>query len=138
MSELPLSFQWPVRVYWEDTDAGGVVYHANYVRFLERARTEWLRTSGVDQSTYKADTGLVLVLRDMQLDFLKPARLDDELTVSVNVKERRSASILFDQDIVRTADGQLLLRAQLRVACVDSRTMRPTQLPTDLIPRFSP
>jgi acyl-CoA thioester hydrolase len=134
MSELPAPFYWSVRIYWEDTDAGGVVYHANYLRFMERARSEWLRAGGVDQSQLKADTGLAFMVRDMQLDFLKSARLDDELTVSVSVKERRSASILFGQDIVRSADGQLLLRAQLRVACVDTRSMRPAQIPNDLLP----
>ena len=86
------------RVYWEDTDAGGVVYHASYVRFLERARTEWLRALGVDQMAFKEATGLAFMVRDMQLDFLKPALLDDELAVTVEVKERRAASILFSPD----------------------------------------
>jgi acyl-CoA thioester hydrolase len=127
------AFVWPVRVYWEDTDAGGVVYHASYVRFLERARTEWMRSLGVDQMAFKKNTGLAFLVRDMQLDFLRPALLDDELAVTVAVKERRAASILFTQTITR-ADGSCLIRASVRVACVDLQRMRPAVIPVDLIP----
>ncbi len=126
-------FAWLVRVYWEDTDAGGVVYHASYVRFLERARTEWMRALGVDQMGFKRQTGLAFLVRDMQIDFLKPALLDDELSVTVEVKERRAASILFNQTITR-ADGSCLIRASVRVACVDLQRMRPAAIPPDLIP----
>jgi len=126
-------FTWPVRIYWEDTDAGGVVYHASYLRFLERARTEWLRSLGVQQSRIKEDSGLAFLVREMQLDFLKAALLDDELQVTVEVKERRAASILFAQSIYR-ADGVELLRATVRAACVDTRRMRPVQIPAGLIP----
>ncbi|MHC1478929.1 tol-pal system-associated acyl-CoA thioesterase [Frateuria aurantia] len=127
-------FEWRLRIYWEDTDAGGVVYHANYLAFMERARTEWLRSLGVDQLELRQRTGLAFVVRDMKVDWLKPARLDDELVVTVNVTERRAASMLFQQDIVRPADGQTLLRAQLRVACVDLASMRPAAVPDNLIP----
>jgi acyl-CoA thioester hydrolase len=130
-------FQWPVRIYWEDTDAGGVVYHASYLRFMERARTEWLRAMGITQSSYKETTGLAFLVREMQIDFLKAALLDDELSVSVEVKERRAASILFAQTI-RRADGAELIRAKVRVACVDVRRMRPVQIPADFIPGLSP
>ncbi|MDQ6646306.1 MAG: tol-pal system-associated acyl-CoA thioesterase [Pseudomonadota bacterium] len=135
MSELAskVPFVWPVRVYWEDTDAGGVVYHASYVRFLERARTEWMRALGVDQMAFKQETGLAFLVREMRLDFLKPALLDDELSVTVEVKERRAASILFTQTITR-ADGNCLVRASVRVACVDLKRMRPAAIPADLIP----
>ncbi|OOG45516.1 tol-pal system-associated acyl-CoA thioesterase [Rhodanobacter sp. C01] len=125
-------FSWPVRVYWEDTDAGGVVYHAGYLRFMERARSEWMRALGVDQFAFKQATGLAFMVRDMQIDFLKPALLDDELLVTVEVKERRAASILFAQTIAR-ADGSSLIRAQVRVACVDILRMRAAPIPTDLI-----
>jgi acyl-CoA thioester hydrolase len=125
-------FSWPIRVYWEDTDAGGVVYHASYLRFLERARSEWLRALGVDQMAFKNETGLAFMVKEMQLDFLKPALLDDELTVTVEVKERRSASILFNQTIHR-ADGTPLLRAQVRAACVDLVRMCPAKIPAGLI-----
>jgi acyl-CoA thioester hydrolase len=124
-------YSWPVRVYWEDTDAGGVVYHASYLRFMERARTEWLRAQGIDQSTFKETTGLAFLVREMRIDFLKAALLDDELRVTVSIKERRAASILFDQTIDR-ADGTSLIHAQVRVACVDVQRMRPTQIPAGL------
>ncbi|MDE2155815.1 MAG: tol-pal system-associated acyl-CoA thioesterase [Xanthomonadaceae bacterium] len=126
-------FGWPVRVYWEDTDAGGVVYHASYLRFMERARSEWLRAIGIDQLRFKQSTGLAFMVRDMQIDFLRPALLDDELTVTVEVKERRAASILFAQTIVREGGGSLV-RARVRVACVDIRRMQPAPIPGDLFP----
>ncbi len=126
------TFAWPVRVYWEDTDAGGVVYHASYVRFLERARTEWLRARGVDQLALKRSSGLAFLVREMQIDFLRPALLDDELTVTACVMERRAASILFAQTVVR-ADGTCLIRAKVRVACVDIQRMRPAQIPADFV-----
>ena len=127
-------FRWPVRVYWEDTDAGGVVYHAGYLRFMERARSEWMRALGVDQLAFRQATGLAFMVRDMQIDFLKPALLDDELSVTVEVKERRAASILFTQTITN-ADGSCLIRASVRVACVDLERMRPALIPFDLIPQ---
>lgn len=136
MSDL-MVFTWPVRIYWEDTDAGGVVYHASYLRFLERARTEWLRGRGVDQLAFKHATGLAFMVHRMEIDFLKPALLDDELMVTVEVKERRSASILFSQTINR-ADGAELIRAQVRAACVDLGRMQPARIPdeiTELIDR---
>ncbi len=130
-------FRWPVRVYWEDTDAGGVVYHASYLRFLERARSEWLRALGVNQMAYKESTGLAFLVREMQLDFLRAALLDDELSISVAVKERRAASILFGQTIDRV-DGTCLVRASVRVACVDVRRMRPVPMPADLFAELTP
>ncbi|RUL62169.1 tol-pal system-associated acyl-CoA thioesterase [Dyella dinghuensis] len=126
-------FAWPVRVYWEDTDAGGVVYHASYLRFLERARTEWLRGLGVDQLAFKQATGLAFMVHRMEIDFLRPALLDDELTVTVEVKEKRSASILFTQTISRATDGTRLIEAQVRAACVDLKRMRPAPIPAGLI-----
>jgi acyl-CoA thioester hydrolase len=127
----PLPFRWPVRVYWEDTDAGGVVYHASYLRFMERARSEWLRGQGIDQFAFKQVTGLAFMVREMQIDFLRAALLDDELWVTVEVKERRAASILFAQTIAR-ADGSCLIRATVRVACVDVQRMRAAAIPSDL------
>jgi acyl-CoA thioester hydrolase len=132
MSEPP--FSWRIRVYWEDTDAGGVVYHAGYLRFMERARSEWMRALGVDQMAFKQATGLAFMVRDMQIDFLKAALLDDELSVTVEVKERRAASILFTQTITRATDGNSLIRAKVRVACVDIQRMRAAPIPADLIP----
>lgn len=125
MTAAPFSF--PIRVYWEDTDAGGVVYHASYVRFLERARTEWLRAQGVGQQALRESEDLVLVIRDMTLDFHKPAKLDDELRVSVVMTERRNASLLIEQEITR--GDQALVRATVRVACLVASSFRPRPLP---------
>ncbi len=130
-------FSWPVRVYWEDTDAGGVVYHASYLRFMERARSEWLRGLGIDQSALRQATGLAFLVREMQIDFLRAALLDDELSVTVEVKERRAASILFTQTITR-ADGSSLIRAKVRVACVDVQRMRAAPIPNELFPEPTP
>ena len=125
MTAVPFSF--PIRVYWEDTDAGGVVYHASYVRFLERARTEWLRAQGVGQQALRESEDLVLVIRDMRLDFHKPAKLDDQLLVSVVMTERRKASLLIEQEISR--GGQALVHATVRVACLVASSFRPRPLP---------
>ena len=125
MSAPPFSF--PIRVYWEDTDAGGVVYHASYVRFLERARTEWLRAQGVGQQDLRESRDLVLVIRGMTLDFHKPAKLDDELRVSVVMTERRKASLLIEQEIFR--GDQALVRATVRVACLVASSFKPRPLP---------
>ncbi len=129
----PVPFSWPVRVYWEDTDAGGVVYHASYVRFLERARSEWLRAGGVVQSKLRERLGIGFVVRAMTLDFRKPALLDDELQVTVALKERRAASILLAQSI-RRDDGAELLRAEVRAACVDLARMQPVKIPDEALP----
>lgn len=125
MSGVPFSF--PIRVYWEDTDAGGVVYHASYVRFLERARTEWLRAQGFGQQALREQEDLVLVVRDLSLAFLKPARLDDELQASVVLSGRRQASLLIEQVISR--GDQALVRAQVRAACLVASSFRPRPLP---------
>ena len=125
MIAVPFSF--PIRVYWEDTDAGGVVYHGSYVRFLERARTEWLRAGGVGQQDLRAAEDVVLAIRDMTLDFRSPARLDDELQVSVVMTERRAASLVVAQEISR--GDRVLVAAVVRVACLTASTFRPRPLP---------
>src|SRR5699024_8884370 len=130
-------FTWRLRVYWEDTDAGGVVYHAGYLRFMERARSEWLRARGVDQLALRESTGLGFVVRDMQIDFLTPARLDDELGVSVDVETVRRASLTFMQNVRRYGDCADLARARVRVACVDIDRMRPAPVPDNLMARIS-
>ena len=127
----PPLFTWPVRVYWEDTDAGGVVYHASYLRFLERARTEWLRSLGIGQSEVRDRDNVVFVLRDLSIAFAKPARLDDELRVTIESVERRSASMTFSQCILRDAQD-VLVRAQIRVACVSADRFQPRRIPANL------
>jgi len=124
------AFSHSVRVYWEDTDAGGVVYHAQYLAFLERARTEWLRMRGYGQDHLRATHGLVFVVRAMRIDFRAPARLDDALTVSVALLECRRASLVIAQEISR--DQILLLDAQVRVAALDADRFKPRAIPDAL------
>ena len=124
------AFSWPTRVYWEDTDAGGVVYHAQYLAFFERARTEWLRAQGYGQELLRREHGLVFAVRAMTLEFLKPARLDDALAVSASLSECRRASVVFAQAIHR--DGELLLTAGVRVAALDPGGFRPRAIPQPL------
>ena len=137
---LPISdtrvFSLPIRVYWEDTDAGGVVYHGAYVCFLERARSEWLRTLGVSQREWREREDLVFVVRGMQLDFLAAARLDDLLEVESRLVVLGRASLVFGQRIVRAADARVLLEASVRVACLTASTFRPRGLPDGLRGRF--
>ena len=125
-----LSFSWPTRVYWEDTDAGGVVYHAQYLAFLERARTEWLRARGYGQELLRADHDLVFAVRAMRIDFRAPARLDDPLDVSVALRQCRRASLVIAQDI--RCDGRLLLDAEVKVAALDATGFRPRGIPGTL------
>ncbi|HEY8011487.1 MAG TPA: tol-pal system-associated acyl-CoA thioesterase [Rudaea sp.] len=126
------AFTWPIRVYWEDTDAGGVVYHASYLRFLERARSEWLRAQGIDQSRVRADLGIAFVVRDMSIEFLQAAKLDDELDVELEPVERRSASMTFTQCILRRSDGAVIARARVRAACVAAADFKPCRIPKTL------
>ena len=116
-------FSWPTRSYWEDTDAGGVVYHARYVAFMERARTEWMRAMGYGQEAMRNGDGQVFVVRAMTLDFLKPARLDDALQTTVELLQCRRASLMIRQAVLR--DGQPLVTAQVRLAAVGARDFRP-------------
>lgn len=120
----------PVRVYWEDTDAGGVVYHARYIAFLERARSEWLRALGKEQERLRAEHDLVFAVRSMRVDFRAPARLDDVLEVSAGLRDCRRASLVFAQAIHR--DGELLLDAEVRVAALSAATFRPRAIPDAL------
>lgn len=129
-------FSWRTRVYWEDTDGGGVVYYANYLKFMERARTEWLRSFGLSQAELARQHGFVFAVVEVKVNYRKPARLDDELLIScVPVPEGR-ASVRFRQ-VVRRAEtqgeGATLAEGEVRVACVDSTTFRPRALP-DFIP----
>ena len=123
-------FSWPTRVYWEDTDAGGVVYHAQYLAFLERARTEWLRARGKGQALLRDDYDLVFAVRAMRIDFRQPARLDDALDVSVALRQCRRASLVIAQAIHR--DGELLLDAEVRVAALNASDFRPRAIPDAL------
>ena len=130
------TFTWPARVYWEDTDGGAIVYYANYLRFLERARTEWLRARGYSQQALARDPGILFTVVSLQVDYRAPARLDDMLTISCEPQAEGMASLRFLQRIYRTesgAPGQLLVEANVRVACVDARTLRPRRPPDFLV-----
>ncbi|MDH4258817.1 MAG: tol-pal system-associated acyl-CoA thioesterase [Gammaproteobacteria bacterium] len=128
------TFTFPVRVYWEDTDAGGVVYHASYLRFMERARSEWLRALGIDQAALIRDERLQFVVVEAQIRYHRPARYDDELQVSVVVTERGRASWTMAQEIRRTSPaGELLVSATIRAACLDSESLKPRPLPASLL-----
>ena len=124
-------FSFPIRVYWEDTDGGGVVYHANYLCFLERARTEWVRAQGIGQQRLREQEDLVMAVREMHLDFIKPARLDDLLQVSVTLMERRRASFRVSQELFR--GDECLLRADVRIACLNASSFLPRALPSWLV-----
>ncbi len=127
-------FRWPVRVYWEDTDAGGVVYHATYLQFLERARTEWLRAAGISQSELAEQANRVFVVSRMQLHFRAPARLDDALEVGVALEKVGKASLQLAQTIRRR--NQLLLQASVRVACVTADQFKPVPVPRSILERL--
>jgi len=124
-------FSWPVRVYYEDTDAGGIVYYGNYLKFMERARTEWLRSRGIDVARLADTDRLMFTVRAITLEFLKPARLSDNLDVSVAVGRMRKVSVELEQVVVRA--GDVLCTGQVRLACVDVDTLRPKAVPKTLV-----
>ena len=128
-------FAWPTRVYWEDTDGGGVVYYANYLKFLERARTEWLRSQGFVQSQLMADPGVIFVVTNINIDYRRPARLDDSLLVTCELIPEGAASMSFAQQILR--DEEVLIEGTVRVACLDAQSFRPKRLPSALINAFA-
>jgi acyl-CoA thioester hydrolase len=131
-------FVWQARVYWEDTDAGGIVYYANYLRFLERARTEWLRARGVSQLALASDPGVVFSVVALEAQYRRPARLDDLLSISCEPEWEGGASIVFAQRIWREpADSELLLTASVRVACLDAGTLKPRRLPQVIVRELS-
>ena len=128
------TFKFPVRVYWEDTDAGGVVYYATYLRFLERARTEWLRTLGIDQALLLREERLQFVVVEANIRYHRPAKFDDELLVSAALDSLRGASVTFAQEIRRGEEaGELLVSATVRAACLASDTLKPRPLPQALV-----
>ena len=129
------TFRLPVRVYYEDTDAGGVVYYANYLKFLERARTEWLRAVGWDQSALAGTANLLFAVRALELDYLAPARLDDWLEVEARLARTGRASLDFEQRVCR--GNTELCCGHVRVVCIDAMTFRPRALPAELMEVFA-
>jgi acyl-CoA thioester hydrolase len=125
-----MAFSWPIRVYWEDTDAGGVVYHARYLHFFERARTEWLREAGVSQADLQEKQDVVLVVKDAYLDILKPARIDDALSATVRIDQIGRASFQVHQELWRGSD--CLSKAEVKIACLRASSFKPCGLPQDV------
>lgn len=124
-------FSIATRIYYEDTDAGGVVYYANYLKYLERCRTEWLRSAGVDQSTLLAGQRLAFMVRRVEADYRRPAILDDRIEVSLRVGKLGGASIVFLQSVIRqgAAGAEVLLDARVEIACVNMNTSKPVPIP---------
>ena len=141
---LPFRFQ--LRVYWEDTDAGGVVFYANYLKFFERARTEWLRSLGHQQEQMRAETGVVFVVTDTTVRYVRPARLDDLIAVTVDVRHAGRAQMTIAQQAWRVPThgesavetSALLAEGTIRIGCVDAGTFRPQRIPTSIAESFIP
>ena len=138
-----MAFQLPIRIYWEDTDAGGIVFYANYLRFFERARTEWLRSFGLSQQVLREQTGGMFVVTDVRLRYLQPARLDDQLLVTANLQERGRASLtigqqaLLNREHMNPSEPVLLNEATVRIGWVDAATMRPSRIPATILERIA-
>jgi len=132
-------FDWPVRVYYEDTDAAGVVYYANYLRFFERCRTEWFRELGFSQDALAQREGVLFVVASAEIVYLKPARLDDALLIDARIAERAVTYVIFEQ--LASRETVAICRARVKVVCVDARTLRPQRIPAtiaDLLPPRAP
>ena len=133
-------FQFPIRIYWEDTDAGGIVFYANYLKFFERARTEWLRALGIEQQALKTEVGGMFVVSETSLKYHRPAQLDDLLTVSAELAEAGRATLTLRQQAWRTISGgqidpapQLLAEGTIRIGWVDSSTLKPGRIPATIL-----
>ena len=127
---LPLDFRWPVRVYWEDTDAGGIVFYANYLKYFERARTEWLRSLGHAQEAMRAEAGVMFIVTDTRVRYRRPARLDDLLIVTVQVQHAGRAQMTVAQQAWRGTE--LIAEGSIRIGCVDAGTYRPQRIPSSI------
>jgi acyl-CoA thioester hydrolase len=137
LPETASRFTWSIRVYYEDTDAGGIVFYANYLKFFERARTEWLRACGVDQRRLGDETGAIFIVRGTALEYHAPARLDDVLRIESRITRLGRASVEFEQSAWRGAagaqDATRLASGQIRVACVERATLRPGAIPPQVL-----
>ena len=135
-----MDFALPIRIYWEDTDAGGIVFYANYLKFFERARTEWLRSLGLEQQKLREQTGGMFVVTQAQVDYHRPARLDDQLLVTARLEASGRASMTIRQQafLQSTTDApQLLSEASIRIGWVDGATLRPMRIPLSLLDQLS-
>jgi acyl-CoA thioester hydrolase len=128
-------FSFPIRIYYEDTDAGGVVFYANYLKYMERARTEWLRSAGFEQDLLAAQQNLVFAVHRVKLDYLKPARFNDLVQVTATIKKEGKASLDFYQEVRR--DGTVLCKADIQIVCVDIDEFVPRPIPEDIVSAFN-
>lgn len=129
-SENENGFLWPIRIYYEDTDAGGVVYHTNYIKFMERARTEWLRDLGVEQDELRDEFDVIFAVRSVQVDYFSPAKFNDELTISSKVIQFGKASISIEQEVIKK--DTVLCKGIIKVATLDGTSFRPKAMPKHL------
>jgi acyl-CoA thioester hydrolase len=130
----PSAFTWPVRVYYEDTDSGGVVYYANYLKFLERARTEWLRALGFELDALARDHGVIFIVRSLAIEYLRPAAFNDEIAATVELGRLGGGQIILTQRITRGVEE--LATASVRLACVNTTTFRPVRIPSPVAARI--
>ena len=128
-----MSFEHAVRVYWEDTDAGGIVFYANYLKFFERARTEWLRSLGIEQSRLKETLGGMFIVAETTVRYLKPAKLDDELIVTAELEAAGRASLIIRQRALARAGGEPLAQGTIRIGWVEAAAMKPGRIPTVIL-----
>ena len=130
-------FQWPVRVYYEDTDNSGLVYHTNYLKFMERARTEMLRSIGFEQDVLIKQENIIFVVRSINIDFVKPASFNDLLVISIKIGRLGKASIVFEQTVKIQGEENVLCKADVKVACVDASLLRPCSIPKTIIGKLN-
>lgn len=132
------AFRWPVRVYWEDTDAGGIVFYANYLKFFERSRTEWLRSLGIEQHSLRETTGGMFVVTETSLRYHQPARLDDELIVTAALIEKGRASLIIGQSALLKSERApaLLCEGTIRIGWVDAASLKPARIPANILDRL--
>ncbi|MCP3672292.1 MAG: tol-pal system-associated acyl-CoA thioesterase [Gammaproteobacteria bacterium] len=126
-------FIWPIRVYYEDTDSGGVVYYANYLKFMERARTEWLRYLGFEQDLLAKQEGIIFAVRRAEIEFIAPARFNDALEVRVGIAELKRASMIFRHEIINPSSGTALCSGIAQIACIDATKLRPRPIPESIL-----
>ncbi len=133
MTNSIVEFRWPLRVYIEDTDAGGIVFYVNYLKYMERARTEFMRTHGYDKAAV-FDTNLMFVVRDIAVDYRRPAKLDDELTATARIIAQRATQLTFEQRILR--GDEELCGGHINIVCVDRTTLKPKRIPEEVLTSF--
>jgi acyl-CoA thioester hydrolase len=139
MTQLDTLFNWPVRIYWEDTDAGGIVFYANYLKFFERARTEWLRSLGIEQRRLKDELHGMFVVAETNVRYVAPARLDDELIVTARVESVGNASLIINQQALLKSEqaSVLLCVGTIKIGWVDATTLQPKRIPAIILERLN-